>query len=61
MLRLSNIRIGARLAMMSGVTILLVAVLIVSQLMTGAQIKQANINTDRRTDLALDAALAAGL
>ena len=57
MLRLSNIRIGARLAMMSGVTILLVAVLIVSQLMTGAQIKQANINTDRRTDLALDAAL----
>ena len=58
MLRLSNIRIGARLAMMSGVTILLVAVLIVSQLMTGAQIKQANINTDRRTDLALDAALA---
>jgi methyl-accepting chemotaxis protein len=58
--RLSNIRIGAKLAIMSGVTILLVGILIVSQLMTGAQIKQANINTDRRTDLALDAALAKG-
>jgi len=58
--RLSNIRIGAKLAIMSGITILLVGILIVSQMMTGAQIKQANINTDRRTDLALDAALAKG-
>ncbi len=58
MFRLSNIRIGAKLAIMSGITILLVAVLIVSQMMTGAQVKEANFTTDRRTDLALDAALA---
>lgn len=58
--RFSNIPIGAKLAIMSKITILLVGLLIASQLMTGAEIRQANINTDRRTDLALDAALAKG-
>ncbi|MBS0249357.1 MAG: HAMP domain-containing protein, partial [Proteobacteria bacterium] len=45
---------------MSAITVALVAVLIVSQLMTAAQIKSSNQATDRRTDLALDAALAKG-
>jgi len=58
--RISNIRIGVKLAIMSGITIFLVGLLIASQLMTGAEIKQANATTERRTDLALDAALAKG-
>ncbi|MCW5692856.1 MAG: HAMP domain-containing protein [Pseudolabrys sp.] len=56
--RLSDIRIGMKLAIMSAVTIGLVAVLIISQLLTAAQIRKSNEATDRRTDLALDAALA---
>ena len=56
--RLSNIRIGLKLAIMSTVTIGLVAILIISQLITAAQISKSNQATDRRTDLALDAALA---
>jgi methyl-accepting chemotaxis protein len=60
MLRLSNLRIGLKLAVMSAITIGLVAVLIVSQLMTASQIRTSNEATDRRTDLALDAALAKG-
>jgi len=56
--RLSDIRIGMKLAIMATVTIGLVAVLIVSQLITAAQISKSNETTDRRTDMALDAALA---
>ena len=57
MLRLSNIRIGVKLAIMSAIAILLVGILIASQLMTAGNIKEANIAADRRTQLALDAAL----
>ena len=57
MLRLSNIRIGAKLAIMSAIAILLVGILIASQLMTAGKIKEANNATDRRTQLALNAAL----
>jgi methyl-accepting chemotaxis protein len=56
--RLSNIRIGVKLAIMSGITVLLVLVLIGSQLMTARDIKTANVNSDRRAQIALEAALA---
>jgi methyl-accepting chemotaxis protein len=58
MFRLSNIRIGAKLAIMSGITVFLIGILIVSQMMSAAHVKSSNDNTDRRTQLALDAALA---
>ena len=58
--RLSDIRIGMKLAIMATMTMGLVAVLIISQLVTASQIRKANEATDRRTDLALDAALAKG-
>jgi methyl-accepting chemotaxis protein len=57
MLRLSNLRIASKLAIMSGVTIFLVGILIVSQLMSASNINFATKNTDRRNQLALDAAL----
>ncbi len=58
MLSLSNIRIGTKLAIMSGITILLVVILIVSQMMSAGTIKSANDTTNRRAQMALDAAMA---
>jgi len=58
MFRLSNIRIGAKLAIMSGITVLLVGILIFSQMMSAGSIKSSNQTTDRRTQMAVDAAMA---
>jgi hypothetical protein len=52
MFRVSNIRIGAKLAIMSGIAMLLVAVMIVSQFVNNGHVATANMNNARRNILA---------
>jgi methyl-accepting chemotaxis protein len=55
MLRLSNIRIGTKLAIMSGVAFLLVGIMIASQLVSSSRVGELNYVSTRRTDLAIGA------
>ncbi|WP_137044119.1 methyl-accepting chemotaxis protein [Pseudolabrys sp. FHR47] len=57
MLRVSNIRIGTKLAALSSITITLVLGLIASQLIVGNWIKNANENSDKRSEMSTEAAL----
>jgi len=57
---LPNIRIGASLAIMSGIAVLLAGILINGQSIASANIRQAHTNTERRNDLALNGALVNG-
>ena len=55
MFKLSNIRIGTKLAIMSAITALLIGALIVTQIVMGAHIKEDIETANRRSDLALEA------
>jgi hypothetical protein len=52
MFRVSNIRIGVKLAIMSGVAMLLVAVMITGQIINNNRVSAANANNARRNILA---------
>jgi methyl-accepting chemotaxis protein len=53
MLRLSNISIGTKLGLMSGLGILLVAILLIGSIYTGSQVKNANSEAAKQQTLAL--------
>ena len=55
MIRLSNIRIGTKLAIASGIGILLVAAMMVSQLVNDHRIKDAQGTAKRQTTIELNA------